>query len=133
MSRNIDIEALCADKGLRITEQRRVIARVRAVQEGYKSGDITDEQMQRVIQRLGSSPLMTVATIEFFEQQYIEPSELAAEEKAFRTVASLARKSSRPSSSHCRRSRGRPGNFSTAACSTSQASGPRCRRCRQRA
>jgi Fur family ferric uptake transcriptional regulator len=28
MSRKIDIEALCADKGLRITEQRRVIARV---------------------------------------------------------------------------------------------------------
>ena len=28
MSRRIDIEALCAEKGLRITEQRRVIARV---------------------------------------------------------------------------------------------------------
>ena len=28
MSRTIDIEALCAEKGLRITEQRRVIARV---------------------------------------------------------------------------------------------------------
>ena len=28
MSRKIDIEALCADKGLRITEQRKVIARV---------------------------------------------------------------------------------------------------------
>ena len=27
MSRTIDIEALCAEKGLRITEQRRVIAR----------------------------------------------------------------------------------------------------------
>jgi Fur family transcriptional regulator, ferric uptake regulator len=28
MHRRIDIEALCADKGLRITEQRRIIARV---------------------------------------------------------------------------------------------------------
>ena len=28
MTRKIDIEALCADKGLRITEQRKVIARV---------------------------------------------------------------------------------------------------------
>ena len=26
--RKIDIEALCADKGLRITEQRRVIAQI---------------------------------------------------------------------------------------------------------
>ena len=28
MTRKIDIEALCADKGLRITEQRKTIARV---------------------------------------------------------------------------------------------------------
>src|SRR3982750_3136098 len=28
MNRKIDVEALCADKGLRITEQRKVIARV---------------------------------------------------------------------------------------------------------
>ena len=28
MTRQIDIEALCADKGLRITEQRKIIARV---------------------------------------------------------------------------------------------------------
>ena len=28
MTRSIDVEALCADKGLRITEQRKVIARV---------------------------------------------------------------------------------------------------------
>ena len=28
MARNIDVEALCAEKGLRITDQRRVIARV---------------------------------------------------------------------------------------------------------
>src|SRR2546423_13452246 len=28
MTRKIDIEALCADKGLRITEQRKIIARV---------------------------------------------------------------------------------------------------------
>src|SRR6476661_8257988 len=28
MTRTIDIEALCADKGLRITEQRKTIARV---------------------------------------------------------------------------------------------------------
>jgi Fur family transcriptional regulator, ferric uptake regulator len=35
MSRDIDIEALCADKGLRITEQRRVIARVLSEAEDH--------------------------------------------------------------------------------------------------
>jgi len=35
MSRRIDIEALCAEKGLRITEQRRVIARVLSDSEDH--------------------------------------------------------------------------------------------------
>ena len=35
MNRNIDVEALCAEKGLRITEQRRVIARVLSEAEDH--------------------------------------------------------------------------------------------------
>ena len=35
MHRTIDIEALCAEKGLRITEQRRVIARVLSEAEDH--------------------------------------------------------------------------------------------------
>ena len=35
MTRSIDVEALCADKGLRITEQRKVIARVLSESEDH--------------------------------------------------------------------------------------------------
>ena len=35
MNRRIDVEALCAEKGLRITEQRRVIARVLSEAEDH--------------------------------------------------------------------------------------------------
>ncbi|MFM2099615.1 MAG: hypothetical protein RLZZ366_1154 [Pseudomonadota bacterium] len=35
MSRRIDVEALCAEKGLRITEQRKVIARVLSDSEDH--------------------------------------------------------------------------------------------------
>ena len=35
MSRRIDIEALCYEKGLRITEQRRIIARVLSEAEDH--------------------------------------------------------------------------------------------------
>ena len=35
MSRRIDVEALCAEKGLRITEQRRIIARVLSESEDH--------------------------------------------------------------------------------------------------
>jgi len=35
MNRNIDIERLCADKGLRITEQRKTIARILSESEDH--------------------------------------------------------------------------------------------------
>src|SRR5918997_3364044 len=35
MTRSIDIEALCAEKGLRITEQRKIIARVLSESEDH--------------------------------------------------------------------------------------------------
>ena len=35
MTRKIDVEALCAEKGLRITEQRRIIARVLSEAEDH--------------------------------------------------------------------------------------------------
>src|ERR1700742_2887387 len=39
MHRQIDIEQLCADKGLRITEQRRTIARVLGESEDHPDGE----------------------------------------------------------------------------------------------
>src|SRR4028118_1472388 len=43
MSRNIDIEALCADKGLRITEQRRTIARILSEAEDHPDAEALQE------------------------------------------------------------------------------------------
>ena len=39
MTRKIDIEALCADKGLRITEQRRVIAQILSEAEDHPDAE----------------------------------------------------------------------------------------------
>ena len=44
MTRRIDIEALCAEKGLRITEQRRVIARVLSEAEYHPDVDALHER-----------------------------------------------------------------------------------------
>ena len=44
MTRKIDIEALCADKGLRITEQRRVIARVLGESEDHPDVETLHER-----------------------------------------------------------------------------------------
>ena len=62
MHRTIDIEQLCADKGLRITEQRKVIARVLG-----ESCPTSDSGTVRSVQLYASSPsAASVITISLF-------------------------------------------------------------------
>ena len=63
MTRKIDIEALCADKGLRITEQRKTIARVLGESEDHpdvETGNViefVDDELEalqkRIAEKLG--------------------------------------------------------------------------------
>ena len=63
MTRRIDIEALCAEKGLRITEQRRVIARVLSESDDHpdvETGNVlefVDDELEalqrRIAEKLG--------------------------------------------------------------------------------
>ena len=57
MHRNIDIEQLCADKGLRITEQRRVIARVLGEAEDHPDVETLHERAVAV------DPKISIATV----------------------------------------------------------------------
>ena len=57
MHRTIDIEALCADKGLRITEQRRVIARVLGEAEDHPDDETLHERAVAV------DPKISIATV----------------------------------------------------------------------
>ncbi|WP_374405064.1 Fur family transcriptional regulator [Pelagerythrobacter sp.] len=57
MSQRIDLEQLCADRGLRITEQRRVIARVLSDSEDHP--DV--EQLHRRASRI--DPKISIATV----------------------------------------------------------------------
>ena len=57
MSRTIDIEALCADKGLRITEQRKVIARVLGDSEDHPDVETLHARASRV------DPNISIATV----------------------------------------------------------------------
>jgi Fur family ferric uptake transcriptional regulator len=57
MSRPIDIEALCAERGLRITEQRRVIARVLSEAEDHPD-------VERLYDRaVAIDPQISIATV----------------------------------------------------------------------
>ena len=57
MTRKIDIEALCADKGLRITEQRRVIAKVLGDSEDHPDVETLHERASAV------DPNISIATV----------------------------------------------------------------------
>jgi len=57
MHRTIDIEALCAEKGLRITEQRRVIARVLSEAEDHPDVEALHERAAAI------DPGISIATV----------------------------------------------------------------------
>jgi Fur family ferric uptake transcriptional regulator len=57
MTRPIDIEALCAEKGLRITEQRRVIARVLSEADDHPDVETLHERAAAI------DPKISIATV----------------------------------------------------------------------
>ena len=57
MPRKIDVEALCAEKGLRITEQRRVIARVLSEAEDHPDVEHLHERSSAI------DPGISIATV----------------------------------------------------------------------
>jgi Fur family ferric uptake transcriptional regulator len=66
MSRRIDIEALCAEKGLRITEQRRVIARVLSESEDHP--DVEALHARAAAIDIGISIATVYRTVRLFEE-----------------------------------------------------------------
>jgi len=66
MSRSIDIEALCAEKGLRITEQRRVIARVLSDADDHP--DVESLHMRASAIDKGISIATVYRTVRLFEE-----------------------------------------------------------------
>lgn len=66
MNRKIDIEALCAEKGLRITEQRRVIARVLSEADDHPDVEALHERASAVDS--GISIATVYRTVRLFEE-----------------------------------------------------------------
>ncbi len=57
MQQRIDLEQLCADKGLRITEQRRVIARVLSESDDHPDVEMVHERANKI------DPGISIATV----------------------------------------------------------------------
>ena len=69
MPRKIDIEALCAEKGLRITEQRRVIARVLSDAEDHPDVEAVHARASAIDP--GISIATVYRTVRLFEEAAI--------------------------------------------------------------
>ncbi|SMQ59174.1 Fur family transcriptional regulator, ferric uptake regulator [Altererythrobacter xiamenensis] len=57
MQQRIDLEQLCADKGLRITEQRRVIARVLSESDDHPDVELVHQRASEI------DPKISIATV----------------------------------------------------------------------
>jgi Fur family ferric uptake transcriptional regulator len=66
MHRTIDIEALCAEKGLRITEQRKTIARVISEAEDHPDVETLHERASAVDPRISIATVYR--TVRLFEE-----------------------------------------------------------------
>jgi len=66
MNRQIDVEALCAEKGLRITDQRRIIARV--LSEALDHPDVEAVHARAAVLDPGISIATVYRTVRLFEE-----------------------------------------------------------------
>ena len=66
MNRKIDVEALCHEKGLRITEQRRVIAKVLSEAEDHPDVEALHERASKIDS--GISIATVYRTVRLFEE-----------------------------------------------------------------
>ncbi|MFV0645890.1 MAG: Fur family transcriptional regulator [Sphingomonadaceae bacterium] len=66
MSSAIDIEQLCADRGLRITEQRRVIARVLSESEDHPDVEALHDRASKIDPRISIATVYR--TVRLFEE-----------------------------------------------------------------
>ena len=74
----IDVEALCADKGLRITEQRRVIARILSESEDHPDVETLHERASAIDPKISIATVYR--TVRLFEEAFDKL--LAAVEKS---------------------------------------------------
>ena len=66
MNQKIDLEALCAERGLRITEQRRVIARVLSTSDDHPDVELVHERASAIDAKISIATVYR--TVRLFEE-----------------------------------------------------------------
>ena len=66
MNQKIDLEALCAERGLRITEQRRIIARVLSTSDDHPDVELVHERASAIDAKISIATVYR--TVRLFEE-----------------------------------------------------------------
>lgn len=75
-------ERTVADSGLPTEQQSEIVAEVKKLADDMRDGKISIAQLQRVGQEITQGPIIPLAAVQATRQKYIEPSDMAPEEKA---------------------------------------------------
>jgi 2-hydroxychromene-2-carboxylate isomerase len=67
---------------LESAEKKAIVAQIDRVVEQYKAGQITNVDLQRILEELGQSPLMGALIVYGIETKYVQTSGLSDAEKA---------------------------------------------------
>lgn len=75
------------DSGLPQDQKTQIISDITSLTDEFKAGKVSLDQMQKVGQEIAQSPLLPLAGVQAARQQYIEQSDMTAEEKAAAILA----------------------------------------------
>jgi len=78
---NAMAEAMTQQSDLPQEQKDRIRASIKGVAEDFKAGKISTEQLGKVMEEIGASPLLPVGIVAAAEQKYLKPSGLPQEEK----------------------------------------------------
>lgn len=87
------LQALLQDSDLPQEEQTAMLREFDRVADAYKAGEITLEELGRIMEDLAESPVMALVMLKAIETKYLNPSGLSDEEKsdAKRTIVRVVR------------------------------------------
>lgn len=81
VARNVSVQLIEASE-LSAEDKAQVIAQVDRVVNAYKKGEITEADLQHILEEVGESPLLPLAVVYGVEVQYLDRSGLTDDEKA---------------------------------------------------
>lgn len=84
---NVAAQEMVNDSGLPDDQKQEILLEIRQLGDDFKNGNISTEELSRVVKAIADSPLIPLAGVQAARHKYIEASDMSEEEKAAGTRA----------------------------------------------